>query len=177
MSREFYKNNKWIKPLSYAAKHRNFDARMASRSGGVFTALSDRILDNGGVVYGCVLDRDFTAVHIRAEKRDQRNLMRSSKYIQSEMRDVFSSVKADLEDGREVLFSGTSCQAAGLNGYLGRQYDNLLIVDIVCHGVPSPMVWKSYLKWQEKKNGSRVMAVDFRNKRDFGWKAHIETQL
>ena len=101
--------------------------------------------------------------------------MRGSKYIQSEMRGVFPAVKDDLEAKRKVLFSGTSCQVAGLIGYLGKNYENLFCVDIVCHGVPSPLVWKDYLRWQEKKNGSKVVGVDFRNKKDFGWKAHVET--
>ena len=148
---------------------------MASRSGGIFTAISDKVLRESGVVYGCVLDEDFTAIHVRAETADERNRMRGSKYIQSEMRDVFPAVKDDLEAGRSVLFSGTSCQVAGLKGYLGKEYGNLLCVDIVCHGVPSPLVWHNYLKWQEKKNGSKVVGVDFRNKIDFGWKAHMET--
>lgn len=170
-----YRIGKYEKPSTYAVKHKDNDARMSSRSGGIFTALSDKFLNDGGVIYGCVLDEDFTAVHIRAESTEDRNRMRGSKYIQSEMRDVFSTVKGDLESGREVLFTGTSCQVAGLKGYIGKDYEKLLCVDIVCHGVPSPMVWKDYLKWQEEKNGSKVKAVDFRNKRDFGWKAHVET--
>lgn len=175
MSTSFYRNHKWDTPLTYAVKHKDFNTRMESRSGGIFTALSDRVLNEGGVVFGCVLDEEFKAVHIRAENINDRNRMRGSKYIQSEMKDVFSAVRTDLDAGKQVLFSGTSCQVAGLNAFLGKEYENLLTVDIVCHGVPSPMVWKDYLKWQEKKNDSKVVGVDFRNKRDFGWSANVES--
>lgn len=171
----YYRERKFEKPITFAVKHKDYETRMASRSGGIFTALSDKVLQKKGVIYGCVLDEDFTAVHFRAEKTEDRNRMRGSKYIQSEMREIYKAVKEDLDMGREVMFSGTSCQIAGLNGFLGRDYTNLLSVDIVCHGVPSPMVWKDYLKWQEKKNGSRIQEVDFRNKKSYGWKAHVET--
>lgn len=164
----------WIKPKTYAVKHRDEVTRMASRSGGVFTALSDDVLRRNGIIYGCALDEDFRAVHIRAASDAERNRMRGSKYVQSDLGNVFNSVKKDLEDGTEVLFSGTSCQIAGLKSFLGKEYGNLLCVDIVCHGVPSPEVWKKYLKWQEKKIG-KIVSADFRNKKDFGWGDHVET--
>lgn len=158
----------------YAVKHKDFDVRMESRSGGIFTALSDWILDEDGVVYGCVLDEKFEAMHVRACSKEERNRMRGSKYIQSDLKDTFRNVQADLKEGKKVLFSGTSCQVAGLKAYLGTEYQTLICVDIVCHGVPSPLVWKEYLKWQERKYG-KCTAVDFRNKKDFGWVAHVET--
>lgn len=172
-----YKRGMFEKPRTYAVKHKDFSTRMTSRSGGIFTALSDKVLSDGGVVYGCVLDENFTAIHVRAESVDVRNRMRGSKYVQSEMRDVYRAVKVDLEVGKWVLFSGTSCQVAGLKGYLGVEYKKLICVDIVCHGVPSPLIWKHYLNWQEKKRKSKVVEVDFRNKKDFGWREHIETIL
>lgn len=159
---------------AYAAIHKDLAIRMDSRSGGFFTAASDEILRRGGVIYGCVLTENYEAVHIRAEDARGRDRMRGSKYVQSDMLDMFRSVKADLESGRQTLFSGTSCQVAGLKAFLSREYSNLYCVDIICHGVPSPLVWRNYLKWQEKKYG-RCIAVDFRNKRDFGWADHVET--
>ena len=165
----------WKQPKVYAVQHKDEEIRAKSRSGGIFTALSDEVLEHRGVVYGCVLNEDFKAVHVRAEDKKDRDQMRSSKYIQSKMGDVFKNIKMDLESGREVLFSGTSCQVAGLKGFLGRDYKNLLCVDIVCHGVPSPKVWEQYLTWQEKKNGLKVQSVDFRNKKDYGWRDHKET--
>ena len=148
----------WKQPKVFAVKHKDESTRADSRSGGIFTALSDQVLSNGGVVYGCVLTDDFNAVHIRADNAEERNRMRGSKYIQSKLGNTFKNVKADLDARRSVLFSGTSCQ-----------------VDIVCHGVPSKKVWNAYLRWQEQKNHSKVAGVNFRNKRDFGWRDHVET--
>ena len=162
-------------PATYAVKHKEEGVRAASRSGGIFTALSDRVLSQNGVVYGCILTESFKAVHARAVTPEERNNMRGSKYIQSDLNGIFAQVKTDLEKGNGVLFSGTSCQIAGLKSYLEKEYDKLLCVDILCHGVPSPLVWEKYLKWQEQCNNSKVLAVDFRNKKDYGWKAHVES--
>lgn len=158
--------------LVFAVKHKDESIRASSRSGGIFTALSDNFL-NGGVVYGCVLDDNFNAHHVRVEDTVGRDAMRGSKYIQSKIGDCFRLVKKDLEEGRKVLFSGTSCQVAGLRCFLQKDYANLLCVDIVCHGVPSPTVWHKYLDWISQ--GKKVTGVDFRNKKDFGWAAHVET--
>ena len=158
----------WKKPKAFAVQHKDERVRAVSRSGGIFTALSDHVLEQGGVVYGCVLTEDFVAIHVRANSKHVRDRMRGSKYIQSRMNDTYKNVKNDLYTGSNILFSGTSCQVAGLKGYLGREYDNLLCIDIVCHGVPSPKVWKDYLTWQEAKHRSKVKIVDFRNKKDFG---------
>ena len=164
-------------PKAYACKHRDLDVRMESRSGGVFTAVSDIILDNGGVIYGCALDENFVAVHKRATTPQQRNDFRKSKYVQSDMGDTFLSVKNDLKNGLEVLFSGTPCQVDGLIHFLSLSSvptDKLLTMDLVCHGVPSPKLWRDYLKYQENKHG-KILNAEFRNKRDFGWKDHVET--
>lgn len=161
---------------TYAVRHKDEDIRAKSRSGGVFSAISDKILDMDGVIYGVVLNDSFEAVHVRAEDAIGRDLMRGSKYMQSNLGDTFKAVKKDLIQGRPVLFSGTSCQVAGLQAFLGKSYDNLLTVDIVCHGVNSPKIWKEYLGWQSRKHGNKkIVAVDFRNKAKFGWRAHFET--
>ena len=118
-------------PKFYAVKHKNEEIRAASRSGGVFTVLSDEILKDGGVVYGCVLVDCVDAKYIRADNQVDRNKMRGSKYIQSDLQDTFMKVRTDLLANRSVLFSGTSCQIAGLKAYLGQDYDTLLCVDIV----------------------------------------------
>lgn len=164
-----------MRPKTYAVIHKDDEIRKYSRSGGVFSALTDLILQNNGVVYGCVLDDKFSAYHIRTKSIETRNMMRGSKYIQSEMRDSYASVKSDLENQEMVLFSGTPCQIAGLKSFLGKEYSNLVCVDIVCHGVPSPEVWHSYLQWNERKYGGSCFWVDFRNKDDFGWDDHVET--
>lgn len=165
----------WKQPKVYAVQHKSETVRAASRSGGIFTAVSDWVLAENGVVYGCVLDESFCAVHVRAEGIEDRDRMRGSKYIQSKLGDTYKNIRKDLMDGRLVLFTGTSCQVAGLRQYLGIEYANLYCVDIVCHGVPSPKVWNEYMSWQEKKNKSKVKNVDFRNKKDYGWRAHKET--
>lgn len=166
---------KWAVPKVYAVKHKDENIRAQSRSGGVFTALSDAIFQMNGVVYGCVLNEDFQAVHVRAENEEVRNLMRGSKYVQSKMGDTYQLLKSDLDKNKIVLFVGTSCQVHGLKKFLKAEYENLLCVDIACHGVPSPLVWKNYIKWQEEKAGCKIIDVEFRNKKQFGWREHVET--
>ncbi len=165
----------WEKPKVYAVKHKDDNIVALSRSGGMFTALSDLILEKNGVVYGCVLDEKFNAKHIRADNKKDRDLMRGSKYIESKMGECFRSVKKDVLEGKKVLFSGTSCQIAGLKNFLGKEYENLICLDIVCHGVPSPKIWQMYLDWQIGKNKRKVVKVNFRNKIKYGWRAHTES--
>lgn len=163
------------KPICYAIKHKNNDVISKSRSGGMFTAITDYVLNNDGIVYGVVLNEKLEAVHIRSNNIDDRNRMRGSKYVQSKLGDTFRQIKKDLDDNLLVLFSGTSCQIGGLKKYLSnREYKNLICIDIVCHGVPSPKVWKDYLVWQEKHHHSKVVSANFRNKK-YGWREHIET--
>lgn len=165
----------WDSPIVYAVKHKNLHVRLASSSGGIFTALSDEILKQSGIVYGCILNERFEAIHARAESTEERDLMRGSKYIQSNMGDIFCQVQNNLQNDKIILFSGTSCQIAALKSYLGCDYEKLICVDIVCHGVPSPKVWKKYISWQEQKNRGNCVKVVFRNEVDFGWASHIET--
>ena len=156
--------------------HKNPDVCRDSRSGGIFTALSDYILQNDGVVYGAVISfPDMIVVHRRAESESGRNLMRGSKYVQSDISDCFALIKKDLEAGRLVLFTGSSCQVAAVKLVLGERYPNLFTVDIICHGVPSPSIWKDYITYIQKKYGAVCCDVDFRNKNRFGWTAHVET--
>lgn len=165
----------WDNPKAYAVKHKDSKVVANSRSGGIFTAVSDEILKNNGVVYGCVLTDKFCATHIKSDCIEDRNRMRGSKYIQSRLGDTFKNVKKDLESGREVLFSGMPCQVDGLKRYLGKNYRNLFCIDIVCLGVPSEKVWKEYLHWQEKRNRSIIVKIEFRDKKRFGWRDHMET--
>lgn len=168
------KNNQ-MKPNTYAVKHKNPETRELSRSGGIFTALTDYVLQMNGVVYGAVLQKDFSVKHMRASTEEQRNAMRNSKYVQSMIGDTFKSVKKDLKENKHVLFSGTSCQVDGLLSYLGGSNERLITIDIVCHGVPSLKVLQKYIKWRENLCGSKLGKFDFRNKVDFGWADHIET--
>lgn len=169
-------------PYSYAVKHKDEFVREESRSGGVFTALTDWILNHGGTVYGCILDADFYAVHVRADSALERNRMRGSKYIQSDISNSFKCVVQDLRDMKIVCFTGTSCQIAALQGFLSKALrrdesylqDNLYCIDILCHGVPSPKILHSYIEYLEKRYYSKCVSIDFRDKKHFGWKAHVE---
>lgn len=163
-------------PIAYGARHKNLDEVMKSRSGAVFVVLSDYVLDNGGVVYGAGYTDHFRVVHKRATTKEERDEFRGSKYVQSDMNTVFRQVKKDLKDGLNVLFSGTPCQTSGLNSYVGNNLrEKLVLVDIVCHGVPGPYLWRDFLYYLEKKEGCKVSWVNFRDKEQFGWKAHKET--
>ena len=163
-------------PIVYAARQKKLDEILKSRSGAVFAAISDYILEKGGVVYGAGYSNHFHVIHKRATTKAERDEFRGSKYVQSYMNDVFRHVKKDLKNGLIVLFSGTPCQTAGLNSYVGnRLRSKLLLIDIVCHGVSSPKVWEDYLNSIENREKSKVINVDFRNKKIFGWNAHKET--
>lgn len=163
-------------PKIFAFKHNNYYVRTHSQSGGAFTAFSDEIIKNGGAVYGCVMTDNHMAIHKKAETFEERDEMRGSKYIQSDMGEIFSNVKHDLSLGKQVMFTGTPCQIDALKLFLKTDYDNLLCIDIVCHGVPSPLIWTSYLSWLEKEYNAKSIPIKskFRNK-DFGWDSHIET--
>lgn len=164
--------------LAYAVKHKNMDIRLASRSGGIFTAVTDYILEQNGIIYGCALDDEFMALHKRADSQVGRNEFRESKYIQSRMGNVFECVKKDLQESKYVLFSGTSCQTEGLRKFLEVSLcdtSKLLLVDILCHGVPSPKVWKDYLEYINRKHPGKIESVKFRNKQKYGWGDHVET--
>ena len=163
-------------PIAYAVRHKDLNEIMKSRSGAAFVAISDYILEQGGVIYGAGYKDHFRVAHKRAITKDERDEFRGSKYVQSDLTGVFRLVKEDLKNGLIVLFSGTPCQTAGLNAYIGEKLrQNLVLVDIVCHGVPGPYIWRDYLALIEKKQGTTIRVVNFRNKNIFGWKSHIET--
>lgn len=165
-----------LKPEVFAARHKDVTEVMKSRSGAVFAAVSDFVLENGGVVYGAGYADHFRVVHKKATTKTERDEFRGSKYVQSDLTGVFRQVKDDLRKGLTVLFSGTPCQTSGLNSYIGKKLrENLILVDIVCHGVPSPYVWRDYLLYLEKKQGCTIKALNFRNKKKFGYKGHKET--
>ena len=164
------------KPLAYGARHKDMNEVETSRSGAAFIAISDYILEQGGVVYGAGYTDHFRVVHKRATTKEERDEFKGSKYVQSDMTGVFRQVKKDLRDGLTVLFSGTPCQTSGLNSYVGKRLrENLFLVDIVCHGVPSPYMWRDYIAYLEKKQGSPIVWVNFRDKQKYGWAAHHET--
>ena len=163
-------------PIAYAARHKDIQEVKKSRSGAAFAAISDYILETGGVVYGAGYGEHFKVIHKRAMTKAERDEFRGSKYVQSDLTGVFRTVKEDLRQGRTVLFSGTPCQTSGLNSYVGeRLRKNLLLIDIVCHGTPGPNLWRDFLVYLEKKQGDEIRVVNFRDKELYGWKAHKES--
>lgn len=158
---------------TYAVKHKDLKIRMSSRSGGIFTALSDEVLNQNGVIYGVGYKNGFRVCYKRAETKEQRDEFRGSKYVQSEVGDIFKQVKADLDAGRKVLFSGTPCHVAGVAKFI-KNKEKLFLVDIVCHGTPSPKIFKDYISYLETKYNGKVEQFNFRDK-SFGWNTCIET--
>lgn len=163
------------RPIAYAVRHKAIEEVMNSRSGAAFVAISDIILQMGGVIYGAGYTDNFKIVHKRAQTKQERDEFRGSKYVQSDITGIFRQVKKDLLANKVVLFSGTPCQNAGLRSYLNtRLKENLYCIDIVCHAVPSPYIWRDYLSILEKKYKGKVVTVDFRDK-TFGWAhKHVE---
>lgn len=163
------------RPDAYAARHKDMNEVETSRSGAAFIAISDWILRQDGAVYGAGYTDHFRVVHKRATTKEERDEFKGSKYVQSDLSGVFRQVKQDLKNGMIVLFSGTPCQTSGLNSYVGKKLrENLYLVDIVCHGVPGPYIWRDYLDFLEKKRGDKICWVNFRDKQLFGWAAHRE---
>lgn len=166
----------------YACYNKNKDVRMSSSSGAIFSLLAENILRRQGIVYGVKMSDDcYLAEYTRVTDIDGLIKLRGSKYLQAKVGNTFKQVKEDLLLGKQVLFSGTSCQVNGLKKFLGKEYDNLLCVDVICHGTPSPALWKMYVEYQEKQNGGKLKAINFRCKDDswidFGMKEVLKTIL
>ncbi len=170
---------------SYAAKNPDEEIRLKSSSGGVFSMLAEQVINNGGVVFGARFDNDWMVVHDKSDTISGIEAFRGSKYLQSTIVDCFERSKQILDTGQEALFSGTPCQIAGLKNYLGRDYPNLLTIDIICHGVPSPLVWQNYIGQINTRKGGKnsvlshsnrlkdaaIAGISFRDKR-LGWKKY-----
>lgn len=140
--------------------------RLCSSSGGAFTEIARPILEDGGVVLGCVLSEDLKAEHTYVENmEDLADKLRGSKYVQSRIGNSYSQAKDFLRQGRKLLFSGTPCQIAGLRNYLHKDYENLLTVDLICHGVPSPMIFEEYKKYIQEHENMELTDVKFRCKK------------
>lgn len=161
---------------AFAAATREYEIEL-SASGGVFGALARATVDAGGTVFGCSYERDEGGLSVRhrsARTRKELVGLYGSKYVQSSTNGCFGEVKRELNADHQVLFSGTPCQVAGLRRYLGRDYDNLLTVDIVCHGVPSEEMFRAYLN--SVSDGQKIVDARFRSKRD-GWDKSLLLEL
>ena len=140
------------------------DVLQGSTSGGFTTPLAEWVLDQGGVLCAATYDKEFKVVHALVTSREDIARTRGSKYVQSTLGDHFTQIKTLLKQDRLVCFVGTTCQVAGLKSFLGKEYDNLLTVDLVCHGTPSPKLWEKYVAFQKEKYGTQIAEVTFRNK-------------
>ncbi len=140
-------------PMSaYAAKNKNEQIRLASSSGGIFTLLAEKTINEGGIVFGARFNTKWEVIHDYTENIEGLSAFRGSKYVQSRAGNCYQKVKSFLQQGRKVMFTGTPCQISGLKNYLRKDYNNLLTVDVICHGVPSPKVWRIYLNETIRKD-------------------------
>ncbi|WP_300502391.1 Coenzyme F420 hydrogenase/dehydrogenase, beta subunit C-terminal domain [uncultured Duncaniella sp.] len=161
---------------SYAAQMRDSNQLMDSQSGGAFQSMATHVIRHGGIIYGAAFNKDLSVSHHRIDSYENLSSLYKSKYVQSDLGECFKHVINDLKDGRTVLFSGTPCQVAGLKKIIpNKNKDNLITIDLICHGVPAPYVYREYLKYQEKENGKEISKFTFRDKAECGWKTTRES--
>ena len=159
---------------AYAFMRNDINKRMESQSGGAFSAIAERVIQQGGVVYGVALDEQRQAVYIRVEKEEELIKLKGSKYVQANLKDTYEKIKDDIKS-QKVLFGGTPCYVAGLKNYLQNvNTDNLLTCDLICHGVPSPSVYNDYLEHLKNRH-ENFADFKFRDKTVTGWHGHMET--
>lgn len=156
-------------PKAYAAYNKDDNIRQQSSSGGIFTEISKVILQQDGVIFGAIFDKDFNVIHEEAKVEEDLEKIRGSKYIQSDIKDTYKKVKHYLIDRKKVLFTGTPCQIEGLYTFLGKEYENLYTQDLICHGVPSKKIWRKYLEFRKKLDKGNLQKLTFRNKENKGW--------
>lgn len=162
----------------YAAVNKNREIALKSSTSGIFWVLAKWIVEKRhGVVYGAILDDDLIVRHARGETLQECKPFRRSKYLQSNTQRIFPLVREDLENNRTVLFSGVPCQIAALYKYLGKTYENLYTVDLLCHGAPSQGLYNAYRKWLENKHGSDVTNINWRDKREMWMPSHMSYQF
>ncbi len=166
------KEEKELEIEAFAVKNTEESQRKNSSSGGVFIALANQVIEEGGIVCGARFDKDFQLIHDFAQTKEELLSLIGSKYLQSDMRNCYKEIKNYLLQERLVLFVGTPCQVMGLKLYLRKEYNNLIAAEVVCHGVPSPLVWKKYLEEvckRKKTSLNEIKNISFRNK-DKSWR-------
>ena len=156
---------------AYACFALDENIRKSSSSGGVFTLLAQEVIRRKGVVFGAMFAEDFSVIHSWIDTEDGIKQFQGSKYVQSNIGKSFFECKKFLDEDRWVLFSGTPCQIGGLVKFLNKKYEKLLCVDIICHGVPSPLLWQKYRLEMIKKYKSNIQRTSFRSKK-YGWKMY-----
>ena len=154
----------------YAAQRKNKESLKQSSSGGIAALLSEYVIENGGVVYGCAFDKNLKALHIRCTDKKELEELKGSKYVQSDFSSVYETLVEDCKSGKIVLIIGTPCQCAAVKKLLGNKYNNFILVDLICHGVPSPDLFKKYLFWKsDKMGGGPILKYNFRDKEKYDW--------
>ncbi|NGU73150.1 4Fe-4S dicluster domain-containing protein [Clostridium perfringens] len=156
---------------SYVAYSKDLKTRVKSSSGAIFSLCAEYVLKNNGIVFGAIFDSEFMVHHVYIDSIENLKYLQGSKYLQSRIENTYQETERFLKEGKEVLYSGTACQIAGLKKYLKKEYSNLYTIDVLCHGVPSPKVWKKYLDEEVKKSNNNISKVFFRNKTT-GWKQY-----
>lgn len=165
-----------FKSKAYLFQNSNEEIRKDSTSGGIFTAIGEFVIKNNGIVYGATFDDNFVVNHIGVESVDKLGKFRKSKYVQSNQNNCFKEIKQYLDNGKLVCYSGTPCQVGGLRAYLRKDYENLILVDIMCHSVPSPLVFEKYKRYILKKmNANKILNINFRDKNKYGYKYSMMT--
>lgn len=165
-----------FKPKAYLFQNSNEEIRKDSTSGGIFTAIGEFVIKNNGIVYGATLDDNFVVNHIGVESVEKLSKFRKSKYVQSNQNNCFKEIKQYLDNGKLICYSGTPCQVGGLRAYLRKDYENLILVDIMCHSVPSPLVFEKYKRYILKKmNANKILNINFRDKSKYGYKYSMMT--
>ncbi|MDD2371388.1 MAG: Coenzyme F420 hydrogenase/dehydrogenase, beta subunit C-terminal domain [Firmicutes bacterium] len=156
-------------PLTvYAGINKNRNSIINSSSGGLFSALASITIKNNGIVYGCAWSEDMQAEHICTDKLEDLHKIQGSKYVQSNMTNIYKNVKKQLINGRKVLFTGVPCQIAALNKFLDKEYVNLITADVICHGVPNQIYFKDYIRNLESTLNGKIINMNFRDKSN-GW--------
>lgn len=152
--------------LYFGAQARDDAVRYASSSGGMFSILAEYVFERQGVVYGAAFNDEMKVVHKEAQDLEELEALKKTKYVQSNLKDIYRSVQTQLEAGRWVLFCGTPCQAQALRLFLNQEYLKLIVMDLICYGVPSPGVWADYVKYLERRFGGKMSQFYFRDKRN-----------
>lgn len=153
----------------YVVQNKDEKILEESTSGGAFTAIAEYVIDNGGIVYGAAYDNEFNVIHTSVDNKEDLYRFRNSKYVQSNTGECYKEVKDHLDKGRLVCFSGTPCQVEGLYHFLGRKHKNLILVDVVCRAVPSPLLWKKYLNLKKRQYNNEIVYIKFRDKKNYGY--------
>ena len=161
---------------AYIFQNKNEEVRSDSTSGGFYSSLGEYVINNGGIVFGASYDEDFKVIHSEAKTIDELKKFRKSKYSQSYLNGIFCKVRQYLNENKLVCFSGTPCQVAGLKSFLNKDYENLILVDIMCHSVPSPLFFEKYKQYILKKlNANKIYDINFRDKNKYGYKYSMMT--